>query len=160
MPVLERRQREKEARRQQILDAARDLFFDRGFEGTTIDEIAQRTEISKGAVYLHFPSKEEIYFTLPRPGGDAWVRIDRSNGEVTHESTWRGWIAFANDLHKGRNTGPYWGWFIDLFASACIVFCLTGFGLLWLKATARRFTWPLLGVGVVIPLLLALFFLH
>lgn len=68
MAVLERRLREKEARRQQILDAARDLFFERGFEGTTIDEIAHRTEISKGAVYLHFPSKEEIYFTLMQEG--------------------------------------------------------------------------------------------
>jgi AcrR family transcriptional regulator len=68
MAVLERRLREKEARRQQILDAARDLFFERGFEGTTIDEIAQRTEISKGAFYLHFPSKEEIYITLMQEG--------------------------------------------------------------------------------------------
>ena len=68
MAVLERRQREKKARRQQILDAARDLFFERGFEGTTIDEIAHRTEISKGAFYLHFPSKEEVYFTLMQEG--------------------------------------------------------------------------------------------
>ena len=68
MPVAERRQREKEARRQQILDAARDLFFNRGFEATTVEEIAARTELSKGAIYLHFPSKEEIYITLMHEG--------------------------------------------------------------------------------------------
>ncbi len=36
--------------------------------------------------------------------------------------TSRGWIAYLNDLHKGRNTGPAWSWFIDIFAAACVVF--------------------------------------
>jgi AcrR family transcriptional regulator len=68
MAVADRRQREKLARRQQILDAARDLFFAKGFESTTVEEIAIRTELSKGAIYLHFPSKEEIYITLMLEG--------------------------------------------------------------------------------------------
>jgi AcrR family transcriptional regulator len=68
MPVLERRLREKEARRTQIVDAARNLFFSKGFESTTIDDIARKTELSKGAIYLYFPSKEEIYFTLMEEG--------------------------------------------------------------------------------------------
>jgi len=68
MAVAERRLREKEARKQQILDAARDLFFQQGFDSTTIEEIAERTELSKGAIYLHFPSKEEIYITLMLEG--------------------------------------------------------------------------------------------
>src|SRR5262245_10107384 len=70
MAVAERRLREKEARRQQILDAARDLFFQQGFDSTTIEEIAERTELSKGAIYLHFPSKEEIYITLMLEGSE------------------------------------------------------------------------------------------
>jgi uncharacterized protein len=105
-------------------------------------------------------SADEIYFTMKRPGADAWIRIDRGNGAVTHEYTRRGWIALFNDLHMGRNAGPSWSWFIDIFAGACVVFCLTGFGLLWLKAPARRSTWPLIGAGVVIPLLLAVWILH
>jgi hypothetical protein len=105
-------------------------------------------------------SAEEIYLTLTRPGNDAWIRIDRRSGEVTHENSWRGWLALSNDLHKGRNAGPYWSWFIDLFAGACVVFCLTGFALLWLKAPTRRSTWPLIGAGLIIPLLLAIFFIH
>ena len=68
MAVAERRKREKEARRAQILDAARDLFFAKGFDSTTVEEIASRTELSKGAIYLHFPSKEEIYITLMLEG--------------------------------------------------------------------------------------------
>ena len=105
-------------------------------------------------------SAEEIYLAMARPGGDAWISIDRLSGQVTHEDTWRGWVAYFNDLHKGRNTGVAWFWFIDIFAIACVIFCLSGLGLLWLKAAPRPSTWPLVGAGIVIPLLLALFLIH
>ena len=82
MAVAERRLREKEARRQQILDAARDLFFQKGFESTTIEEIAERTELSKGAIYLHFPSKEEIYITLMLEGSEILFQMLRDSVSV------------------------------------------------------------------------------
>lgn len=103
---------------------------------------------------------EEIYVALPMPGGDAWLTIDRATGEALHEKTTRGWIAWLNDLHKGRNTGAAWFWFIDVFAVSCIVFTLTGLGLLWLHAWRRPLTWPLVGLGLLIPVVLALFFIH
>src|SRR3569833_2467933 len=53
-------------------------------------------------------SAQEIYVALPRPGGDAWLSIDRNSGSVSHEVTDRGWIAYFNDLHKGRHTGLVW----------------------------------------------------
>jgi len=102
----------------------------------------------------------EAYLSLPRPGGDAWVSIDTATGEVVREVTDRGWIAWANDLHKGRNTGPLWGWFIDLFAIACVLFSLTGLLLLWLHGRARPLTWPMVGLGVLLPLLVILLFIH
>ena len=105
-------------------------------------------------------SAEEIYLPLPRPGGDAWLSIERASGLATHEVTTRGWISYLNDLHKGRHTGPAWSWFIDLFAVACLVFCLTGLVLLHLHARARPATWPLVGLGLVAPLLLAILFIH
>jgi AcrR family transcriptional regulator len=82
MAVAARRLREKEARRQQILDAARDLFFQQGFESTTIEEIAERTELSKGAIYLHFPSKEEIYITLMLEGSQILYEMLRESVSV------------------------------------------------------------------------------
>lgn len=103
---------------------------------------------------------EEIYVSLPRPGGDAWLTLDRTNGEVFYESTDRGWISYFNDLHKGRNTGSTWFWFIDVFAVACVVFCITGLVLLYRHAGSRPTTWPLVGLGLVVPLLLALLFIH
>jgi hypothetical protein len=105
-------------------------------------------------------SADEAYISLPRPGGDAWLSIDRQSGAVEYEKTTRGVVALLNDLHKGRNAGPVWGWFLDLFAGACLVFSLTGLFLLHLHAHARLATWPLVGAGLAIPLLLALMFLH
>jgi hypothetical protein len=105
-------------------------------------------------------SLDEVYLAMARPGGDAWISIDRTSGEVVHEDTWRGWVAYFNDLHKGRNTGPAWAWFIDIFAGACVVFCLSGLGLLWLKAAPRPATWPLVAAGLVVPLTLALLLIH
>lgn len=105
-------------------------------------------------------SADELYIPLQQPGGDAWLRVDLSNGEVEYEKTDRGWIAYFNDLHKGRNTGVVWGWFIDLFALACLVFCITGLFLLQLHAGNRPFTWPLVGLGLVVPLVLAILFIH
>ncbi len=105
-------------------------------------------------------SREDVYVSLPRAGGDAWLSIELGSGEVRYERTDRGWIAYLNDLHKGRNTGAAWSWFLDIFAVACVVFCVTGLVLLQLMANGRPSTWPLVGLGFVVPLLLALFFIH
>ncbi|MCJ2178304.1 PepSY-associated TM helix domain-containing protein [Novosphingobium album (ex Hu et al. 2023)] len=104
--------------------------------------------------------EEEVYVALPGPGRDAWVSIDRASGEITAETTSRGWISYLNDLHKGRNTGAAWFWFIDLFAAACVIFTLTGLFLLQLHARHRPSTWPLVGFSLVLPVVLALFFIH
>lgn len=105
-------------------------------------------------------SADEAYVSLPRPGGDAWLSIDRLTGEVEYELTDRGWISYFNDLHKGRNTGAAWSWFIDVFALACVVFSLSGLFLMMMHARNRRSTWPLVGLGALIPLLLMLLFIH
>ena len=105
-------------------------------------------------------SADEIYLALPRPGGDGWIAIDRASGAVTTESTDRGWISYLNDLHKGRNAGTVWKWFIDIFAVACLIFALTGLLLLQLHAKKRPSTWPIVGFGLVIPAAIAIFFIH
>jgi hypothetical protein len=105
-------------------------------------------------------SGEEVYVSLPRPGGDAWLSIERESGEVIYEKTSRGWISYLNDLHKGRNAGKVWMAFLDTFAAACIVFSVTGFWLLKLNAGARSATWPLMSLGVIIPFLVAILFVH
>ena len=105
-------------------------------------------------------SSDEIYLSMPRPGGDAWLSIDRETGKVESERSSRGVIAYLNDLHKGRHAGPAWGWFIDVFALACVIFAVTGLLLLKMHAAQRGATWPLVVFGLVLPLLLALIFIH
>ncbi len=105
-------------------------------------------------------SPEEAYVSMPSPGADAWLSIDRQSGAVEFERTGRGWVSYFNDLHKGRNAGPAWGWFIDVFAIACLVFCISGLFLLHLHARQRRLTLPLVGLGLVVPVLLTLLFIH
>lgn len=58
--------RRAEARPDEVLDAALDLFIELGFTQTRVDDIAKRAGISKGAVYLYFPSKEAIMEALVR----------------------------------------------------------------------------------------------
>ena len=61
MSAQEKRKKEKENKRNNILKAARKLFFDRGFKAVTVDSIAAKAGVSKGSIYLYFDSKEEIY---------------------------------------------------------------------------------------------------
>ena len=105
-------------------------------------------------------TEQEVYVALPGPGSDAWISVDRATGAVTSEHTDRGWISYFNDLHKGRNTGGAWFWFIDVFAVACIVFTITGLLLLQLHARRRPTTWPIVAAGAAIPVIIALFFIH
>lgn len=58
--------RRAEARPDEVLDAALALFVDKGFANTRVEDIASRAGLSKGAVYLYFPSKEAILEGLVR----------------------------------------------------------------------------------------------
>lgn len=60
----ERKIKEKTARRDAILKAAKDAFFKNGFMDTTVDNIADKCGLAKGTIYLYFKSKEEIYVSL------------------------------------------------------------------------------------------------
>ncbi|ESQ91272.1 membrane protein [Asticcacaulis sp. AC460] len=105
-------------------------------------------------------SDDDIYLDLTGPGVDTSVTIDKADGHVSYETTDRGAVAVLNDLHKGRHTGAVWSLFIDILAVACVIFSVTGFGLLWLYAKNRRITWPLAAAGLVIPFILFMVFVH
>lgn len=59
-----RRDREKTVRKNEIIKAARDLFLKKGFTGTSMDDIASKSEFSKRTLYTYFTSKEEIYYAV------------------------------------------------------------------------------------------------
>jgi len=97
----------------------------------------------------------EIYIQQPLPGGDQWMSIDLSSGDLVYMHSDRGLVSWLNDLHKGRNTSLVWIWFIDIFAVATLIFCITGLLLLQIHAKRRPSTWYITAAGVVVPGLIA-----
>lgn len=96
MGIKERKAREKEARKKAILEAAKSIFFEKGFKSATMDQIAEIAELSKGSLYLYFSSKEELYvsilvegmeilresFNKAVEGADSWEKKIRSIGHA------------------------------------------------------------------------------
>ncbi len=84
------RQRRKQARPQELLDAALTLFVEKGFAATRIEEVAERAGVSKGTLYLYYPSKEELlkavireYLSNQIEAGAEQARLHRgSNAEL------------------------------------------------------------------------------
>lgn len=68
MGILERKEREKLRRREEIIDAAEKVFFSRGIENATMDDVAEEAELSKGTLYLYFKSKEDIHWAITHRG--------------------------------------------------------------------------------------------
>jgi len=64
MGITERKEREKELRRQAIVDAAEQVFFSKGMENATMDEVAEVAELSKGTLYLYFNNKNELLHAI------------------------------------------------------------------------------------------------
>lgn len=59
--MLTSRKVKAQATRQTILDAAEDVFFEKGLSGTSLEEIAQRSGVTRGAIYWHFTNKIEVF---------------------------------------------------------------------------------------------------
>jgi AcrR family transcriptional regulator len=77
--VVIRRQQERQARRRCIQEAARTVFAERGYAGSTIELIARAAKLSVGAIYLYFRSKEDLYVSLIE---DALRVFDVEMGQV------------------------------------------------------------------------------
>jgi TetR/AcrR family transcriptional regulator len=68
MATARRKEREKDRRRIEIIDAAERLFFEKGFEGMSMDDVAKATELAKGTLYLYFKNKESLFFAVASRG--------------------------------------------------------------------------------------------
>lgn len=64
MGIQERKERERERRRQDIMVAARRVFSARGYEKATMEDIAREVELSPGTLYLYFKNKDDLYASL------------------------------------------------------------------------------------------------
>jgi AcrR family transcriptional regulator len=74
MAIADRRQREKEQRRTEILEAAERLFFSRGYDDVAMNDIAQEVELNKATLYLYFENKEALFSAIVLRG---FARLNR-----------------------------------------------------------------------------------
>jgi AcrR family transcriptional regulator len=75
MGVLERRKREREVRQELAVDAAMSIYEEDGYHGITMEKIAERSELSRAALYLYFKSKDEIVISAIVSHADYFARI-------------------------------------------------------------------------------------
>lgn len=106
MGIQERKEREKEQRREEILNAAQSVFFEKGLTNSTMDEIAEKAELSKGTLYLYYGSKEDLYLAVMTRGFDVLHQmcievVEHSASPV--EAIWNLSKAYFEFFEKHRN---------------------------------------------------------
>ena len=90
MGIQERKERERERRRQQIIVAAKRVFSQKGFNRTTMEDIAKEAELSPGTLYLYFKNKDELYASLTlRVLQYLHIRMEHVNAEQQLSSSER-----------------------------------------------------------------------
>lgn len=75
----DRKRREKESNRKDIIDAAERVFFSKGYENASMDEVAKEAEFSKRTVYVYFSSKEQLYFEVMIRGYHLLIEMIEKN---------------------------------------------------------------------------------
>jgi AcrR family transcriptional regulator len=104
--LKERRKRERELRRKQILDAARALLLKRGISSTSMNQIARDAELSVGTLYIYFKNKEELYAELQEEGLDLLydkVKEAKERGKRPQDILKEISIAYLDFSEENRN---------------------------------------------------------
>lgn len=99
----------------------------------------------------------EVSLDYKGPGFNSTVFINLVTKEAEIESTHYGVVAVLNDLHKGRNSGQVWAWFIDISGFLMVFFALTGVCLLVPKKKSFSLGLKWMTFGSVVTLLIYLF---
>jgi len=81
MGITERKEREKEQRRREIVDAAEKVFFSKGVKSATMDDVAAEAELSKGTLYLYYKNKDELYYAVNLRGFRILIDLFREASE-------------------------------------------------------------------------------
>ncbi len=95
MGITERKEREKEQRRNNIIDAAERILFTKGYDNTTMEDVAGEAELSKATLYLYFKSKEALHFAI-------CVRALQILMNMFQKSVSKNKSAFENLLEVGK----------------------------------------------------------
>jgi AcrR family transcriptional regulator len=106
MGIIERKEREKEHRKEEIVDAAQKVFFEKGLFVATMDEIAEAAELSKGTLYLYYKSKEDLYLAVMMRGMEILYKIYEpivASDDSTIQKLVKSGDAYKAFFHSHRN---------------------------------------------------------
>jgi TetR/AcrR family transcriptional regulator len=106
MGITERKEREKEQRREEILNAAEKVFWEKGLAAATMDEIAEKAELGKSTLYLYYKSKEDLYLAVTIRGGEIMQSMFEkaiSTGEPALKLIWNLGEAYVEFFQTYRN---------------------------------------------------------
>lgn len=107
MGISERKEKEKEVRRNDIIDASEKVFFSKGYDAATIDDIAREAEFSKRTIYVYFNSKEQLYFEVMVRGYKKLIQMmEASIDEASVPSALDQLRQFAGTLYKFSREYP------------------------------------------------------
>lgn len=101
MSIAERKEREKELRRNSIIDAAEGLFFSRGYDNVTMDDIARAVELNKATIYIYFKNKDSLFFAVVLRGVrilNGMVKESEKNADTGFKKLWgigHSYLSFA-----------------------------------------------------------------
>lgn len=129
---------------------------------TTLVEWLKSTQGVAGISWqARFDSDEQtLELSFKRPAGFAVALVDFAAAEIELEQQFNGYLALANDLHKGRDSGALWKALIDITAIACLLFALTGFYLLLKMPSKKQLGNALAVLGGVMAVLAYLLAFH
>lgn len=103
MSTVRRREREKEQRRNNILNAAERLFFSKGYEKVSLNEVAKEVHLGRSTIYLYFENKEELFFAVVLRGAIILHKlikeeVDKVKTAIEKLAAFRrAYYVFAND---------------------------------------------------------------
>ncbi|WP_321422820.1 TetR/AcrR family transcriptional regulator [uncultured Methanobacterium sp.] len=114
MSIKEIRKREKKQRRDYILNVAEELFFSKGYDDVSMNQIAQDVGLNKATLYLYFKNKESIYFAIVLRGVRIFKEILKNRVELgitgigKLEEAGRAYFAFYKDYHDYHDAYLYY----------------------------------------------------
>jgi AcrR family transcriptional regulator len=116
MGLKERREREREGRRQQILDAARQMLVEKGLNGTSMNQVAQLGELGVATIYFYYRSKEELFAALQQEGLELlYSRIEQASrkGKSNADKIRRAALAYLRFSEENKDYFDIMNYFLS-----------------------------------------------
>ena len=116
MGLKERREREREGRRQLILDAARKMLVEKGLNDTSMNQIAQLAELGVSTIYFYYRSKEELFAALQQEGLDLlYAKIEHAirKGKTNAEKVRKASLAYLRFSEENKDYFDIMNYFLS-----------------------------------------------